>query len=422
MIEQFRSFVLSRASLTLIALLAGVLLVATSLSAQEEITGDASSTPLTPEQQRAIEQEVDRRLDEHARRLWSFGVKPDGEGIYAHSPDLYYQLRLLGLVQLIGTLADQDFHNSFGTGDVHLPRARIATAFLLKQKYELFLEYDGAPDSGNLVEARADITWMDGGLRMRAGKMIVPLSEEGWRRPHELETIHRFIALNAVHGLPAEDSQVGVLFHGRILENDRLTWYMGAWNGNASRESTPRDDNDDKEFQIKGTWAFSSELRAGAAVGFSREEDQLLNLSSLTGTPYAEFAVQGERFAQDVDFVWERGRNSVRGELLRMDFRDADAELTGGFLQFSHFLWGDDDAGLQPIVRLERAEVRTGQSRAGERDAAINALTAGVNWHVNNHVKLQVNAIAEDFSRPSNLSVSGDGMKVSLLTQVGMRF
>ena len=388
----------------------------------EETPQSTTAQTMSPQQRREIEEEVERQLAEREKSQWKFGVLPDGGGVFAHSPDDHHQFRILGEAQTVGTLVDDDFVNTFGNGDVSIRRARLGSYFRLRQKYELFIQYDGAPDSGNLVEARADITWMGGDLRMRAGKMYVPLSEEGFRPTHDLDTIQRFIALNAAHDLPAEDTQIGVMFHGKILADDRLTWYIGAWNGNASRESNARDDNDDREYQFKGTYMFSPELRAGLGLGFSKEEDQTLRLSSLNGTPYAAFAVSGERLAQDADFVWERGRNSVRGEFLRCDFRDSDTELVGGFLQFAHFLWGTDSGGLQPLVRLERAEVDRGTNLIEERTVAINALTAGVNWYINDHVRLQVNALFEDFSRAAGLGVVGDGAKPSLLTQIGMRF
>ena len=73
-------------------------------------------------------------------------------------------------------------------------------------------------------------------------------------------------------------------------------------------------------------------------------------------------------------------------------------------------------------MRVERAEVTLGANPITERPAAINALTAGVNWYINDHVRLQVNALVEDFSREADLGVVGEGVKPSLLTQIGMRF
>ncbi len=400
----------------------GAVLFTVCLSSEAACSSEDSPSQFSPQQQQKIEDEIARQLAEREDSLWQFGVLPDGGGVFAHSPDDHYQFRILGHAQTVGTLVDDDFERSFGNGDVSIRRAQIGWYFRLKKKYELFIQYDGASDSGNLVEARADITWMGGDLRMRAGKMYVPLSEEGFRPTHDLDTIARFIALNAAHDLPSENTQIGVMFHGQLLVDDRLTWYLGAWNGNASPENNARDDNDDREYQVKATLQITPELRAGAALGITREENQMLRLSSLNGTPYAEFAVSGERFAQDADFVWERGRNSFRGEILRIDFRDSDTELLGGFIQFAHFLWGSDDGGLEPLVRLERAEVERRRGPAAERDTAINALTAGVNWHINNHVKLQINALVEDFSRASNQLVTGDGTKASMLTQIQMRF
>lgn len=409
--------------MTSILRLAGALFLASSLLAQDPPAGntDPASTGLSPEQEK-IQKEVARQLAEREKSIWKFGVRPNGGGFFAHSPDENIQFRLLGYAQAVGTVVNDDFRNSFGSSDVRVRRARVGWYFLLQKKYELFIEYDGVPVTGNLVEARVDVALKGDDLRVRAGKMVVPLSEEGWRSSRNYDTIERFIALNSTYVLPAEDTQIGVMLHGQILKDNKLTWYAGAWNGNASAVDNPRDSNDDKEFQVKATYKFTPEFRAGAGLGVTKEEDQTLRLSSLTGTRFAEFPVKGDRFAQDVDFLWEKGRNSARAEVLRLQFEDSETELTGGFVQFAHFLSGDYNGGFQPIVRIERSEINRDIGPAAQRKTAINALTAGFNWYLHNNVRLQVNAIGEDFNRVSDRAVIGDGLKVSFLSELQIRF
>ncbi len=401
----------------------GAMVLAVSLAAQQPpaTNSDPASMGLSPEQEN-IQQEVARQMAEKDKNSWKFGVRPNGGGFFAHSPDEKIQFRLLGYAQAVGTVVNEDFINSFGSGDVRVRRARVGWYFLLDKKYELFVEYDGVPLTGNLVEARVDLSLKGDDLRVRAGKMVVPLSEEGWRSSRNYDTIERFIALNSTYVLPAEDTQIGVMLHGQILKDNKLTWYAGMWNGNASAIDNPRDSNDDKEFQVKATYKFSPTFRAGAGLGITREEGQTLRLSSLTGTRFAEFPVLGDRLGQDADFLWEKGRNSFRGEVLRFDFADSDTELVGGFLQFAHFMRGDYNGGFQPIVRIERTEVNRDAGPSHQRETAINALTAGFNWYLHNNVRIQVNGLAEDFNRASDRAVTGDGFKLSFLSELQIRF
>ena len=381
-------------------------------------TQDPAAQGLTPEQEK-IQKEVARQLAEKEKNSWKFGLRPNGGGFFLHSPDEKIQFRLLGYAQALGTVVDKDFVNSFGSGDVRVRRARVGWYLLLDKKYELFVEYDGVPVTGNLVEARVDWALHGDDLRVRAGKMVVPLSEEGWRSSRNYDTIERFIALNTMYGLPSEDTQIGVMLHGAILKDNRLTWSAGAWNGNAQASDNPRDNNDDKEFQIKGTYAVSKTFRFGVGLGTTHEEGQIIRFNSLNGTRFAEFNIIGDRRAIDSDFLYEKARVSFRGEVLNADFADSNTTLRGGFLQFGYFVTGNYNGGFQPLIRIERAQI---DREVAPEDTSINALTAGFNWYLNNNVRLQVNGILEDYNRASDRAVRGDGLKPTFLSELQIRF
>ena len=114
-------------------------LLATLLAAPcawaDETSETSTSQTVSPQQRTEIEKEVARQLAERETSQWKFGVLPDGGGFFAHSPDDYYQFRILGEAQTVGTLVDADFVNSFGNGDVSIRRARVGSYFRLKQKY-----------------------------------------------------------------------------------------------------------------------------------------------------------------------------------------------------------------------------------------------------------------------------------------------
>ena len=352
-----------------------------------------------------------------ATAAWTFGVRPNGGGFFLTSPDGKYDFRLLGYAQAVGTVANGDFLNSFGSGDVRVRRARVGWAMTFDRKYELFIEYDGVPQTGNLVEARLNARLLGDELQLRAGKFVVPFSEEGWRSSRNYDTVERFIVLNSLYALPSLDTQIGVMLHGQLLADNKLTWYAGVWNGNASAAENNRDNNGDKELQAKVTYRFTPTFRAGLGVDHTTEETQTLRLNSLTGTRFAATDVRGTRSGIDADFLYEKARLSVRGEAMTVDFSGSDVALRGGFLQAAYFVRGNHDGGMQPLIRIETARMN-----ARNGDSTIDALTLGVNWYLSNHVRLQVNGITENFRGVGGLSVRGDGLKPSLLTELQLRF
>src|SRR6185369_8223058 len=100
-----------------------------------------AAAALTPEQE-VIQKEVARQLAEKEKNSWKFGLRPNGGGFSADSPDGNISFRLLGYAQVVGTAVDKDFINSFGSGDFRIRRARVAWHLLYQKMYELFVEYD----------------------------------------------------------------------------------------------------------------------------------------------------------------------------------------------------------------------------------------------------------------------------------------
>lgn len=395
-----------------------------SLRAQSPASAPEPTTSQTEtlSEEESVRKEVARQMTEREKSSWKFGIRPNGGGFFLSSPDEKIQFRLLGYAQGVASLLDRDFVNSFESGDFRVRRARVGWLMTFDKMYELFIEYDGVPETGNLVEARLNWQLRGDDVQLRVGKFVVPFSEEGWRSSRNYDVIERFVALNSMYGLPALDTQIGAMIHGQVMKDNKLTYYAGLWNGNASAASNPRDSNGDKEFQVKVAYRLTKELRVGVGLDHTVEVTQPLRLSSLTGTRYVAVDVQGKRQGIDADFFYEKGRMSFRGEGMTLDFADSKTQLNGAFLQAAYFLRGDYNKGFQPLVRIERSQVRDGRSSAGASSSAISILTAGFNWFLSNNIRLQVNAIGEDFSQPRNLSVRGDGLKTSLLTELQYRF
>lgn len=407
---------------------AALFLVSSLFGAQAPQATAASSPAAAPEpttsEGRAIEREVQRQLEEAKKKQkqWVFELKPNGGGFSMTAPDEQLQFRLLGYAQTVGTLTNGDFINSFENGDVRVRRARVGWLTTFQKKYELFIEYDGVPQTGNLVEARLNWQLRGDDLQLRVGKFVVPFSEEGWRSSRNYDTVERFIVINSMYGLPALDTQYGAMLHGQILSDNRLTWYAGFWNGNASASENARDSNGDKELQAKVIYRFTPHLRAGVGLDHDVQESQVLRLNSLTGTRFASIDVRGERRGVDADFFYEKQAVSIRGEVMQYRFADRDADFGGGFLQFAYFTRGDYNRGFQPLVRIETASLGDDRAAGAASTSRINALTAGFNWYLNNNVRFQFNAIAEDFNRDAGQNVRGEGLKSSLLTELQFRF
>jgi phosphate-selective porin len=400
------------------------LILSCSLLRAQTTESPASAPEPTASQDEVVRKEVERQLAEALKKQkqWTFELKPNGGGFAITSPDEQLQFRLLGYAQTVGTLTNDDFLNSFQSGDFRVRRARVDWLTTFQKKYELFIEYDGVPQTGNLVEARLNWQLKGDDLQLRVGKFVVPISEEGWRSSRNYDTIERFIVINTMYGLPALDTQYGVMLHGQVLPENKLTYYVGVWNGNASASENARDSNGDKEVQARVVYKFTPALRAGIGVDHDVEETQTLRLNSLTGTRFASLDVHGKRQGVDADYFYEKGRFSSRGEWMQYQFSDRDVDLGGGFLQFAYFTRGDYSRGFQPLLRIETAQLSDDRTSGPGSVSRINALTAGFNWYLSGHVRFQLNAIAEEFNRDAGQNVRGDGVKPSLLTELQFRF
>ncbi len=210
----------------------------------------------------------------------------------------------------------------------------------------------------------------------------------------------------------------------------QLTYYAGVWNGNASASNespqgfggNSRDNNEDKEFQAKLVLQPHQHWTVGAGYDYNTSESgETLNLASLSGASYIRTPVGGTRHGAEVDFLWEPGRFSLRGEGMHFNFKGADLKLTGGFIQAAYFLKGDAGGGLQPLVRIEHAELN-GDALDGIDGNSISAITLGVNWFLNGNVRVQANYIGEYFDGAGNASIGDESFRSTFLSQLQFKF
>jgi len=378
-----------------------------------------------------VKAEVERQLKEREARRWTAGINPQGGGVYVKSPDGRSLFRLYGYAQPTFTYTDPDNGLSFERTDFRVRRARLDFAADYDERYKLFVELDGAPSDGTaLVEAFVQAAYVKDRHYLRFGKFITPFSAENLRSSRALDTVERYLALNAAFSLPALDVQLGPMLWGYLDSGKKVGYFVGAWNGNSSagaavvngQRGNARDNNGAKEVQARLNVKWSDALTTGAAFDSDREEDQTLTLASYSGGRFIALPVAGSRRGYDLDAHWKRGPLSLDSEWLGFDFRDRDAKLDGGYLQAACWARGSETGGVQPLLRAELARL-SGGALEGIDGRRIVAVTAGANVWFNGWTRWQINVIGEHFDGRGNGSFqAGSGWRPTVLNQLQIKF
>ena len=365
-------------------------------------------------------------------QAWTVGINPQGGGLFFRSPDGQVYFRMYGFAQPMFTYTDADNGTSFEETDFRVRRARLDFTVDYAERYKLFIELDGAPSDGTaLVEAWAQAAYVKDRHFVRAGKFITPFSAENLRSSRAIDTVERYLALNAMFALPALDVQFGTMLWGNADAGKKLTYYLGVWNGNASagagvvngQRGNARDNNGAKNVQGRLTYKWTDAFSTGAAFDVDTEEEQTLTLASYGGGRFIAVPVDGDRRGFDVDAHWKQGRLSLDSEWLDVDFADSDAGLSGGYAQVGYWARGSEAAGgVQPVLRADMAEL-SGDALAVIDGSRILAVTAGANFWFNGWTRLQVNLIGENFDGRGNGSfTAGEGWRPTVLSQLQIKF
>ena len=379
-----------------------------------------------------IKAEVEKQLKEREKHQWTAGINPQGGGVFVKSPDGQALFRLYGYAQPTFTYTDEDNGLAFEQTDFRVRRARLDFAADYQERYKLFVELDGAPTDGtSLVEAYVQAAYVKDRHYLRFGKFITPFSTENLRSSRALDTVERYLALNAAFSLPALDVQFGPMLWGTLDRGKKVSYYLGVWNGNSSagaavvsgQRGNARDNNGDKEVQGRLNVKWSDELTTGAAFDSDREEEQTLTLASYSGGRFIGLTVRGQRRGYDLDAHWKRGRLSLDSEWLAFDFRDSDTRLGGGYAQAAFWARGSEAAGgVQPLLRAEVAQL-SGDALRPVDGRRITAVTAGANVWFNGWTRWQINVIGEHFDgRGNGPFKAGSGWRPTVLNQLQIKF
>jgi hypothetical protein len=379
-----------------------------------------------------VKAEVERQLKEREKHQWTAGINPQGGGVFVKSPDGQALFRLYGYAQPTFTYTDKANGLAFRQTDFRVRRARLDFAADYEERYKLFVELDGAPADGTaLVEAYVQAAYVKDRHYLRFGKFITPFSTENLRSSRALDTVERYLALNAAFSLPALDVQFGPMLWGYLDSGKKVSYYVGVWNGNSSagaavvsgQRGNARDNNSAKEVQGRLNVKWTDALTTGAAFDADREEEQTLTLASYSGGRFIGLNVHGQRRGYDLDAHWKRGRLSLDSEWLGFDFRDSATKLAGGYVQGAFWARGDEaKGGVQPLLRAEVAGL-SGDALRPVDGRRITAVTAGANVWFNGWTRWQIDVIGEHFDgRGNGPFTSGSGWRPTVLNQLQIKF
>jgi phosphate-selective porin OprO and OprP len=284
--------------------------------------------------------------------------------------------------------------------------------------------------------------------QVQGGKFKVPFSQERLTGSTDLDFVYR---ANVVDTLaPARD--IGVTLHGRF--NQRAIGYdVGVFRNDGE---AARFDFNPGAGQTVAARLAGRPLRLTAATGSTREMEVAVavtasevpdGLNSLRGRTvfreqfFAPVYVNGRRVRLGLDADWRPGPFSLKAEFIRVtDERknqgifDEDLPVLvsrGWYVSGTWVLTGESKfdgiaprrpllrggvGGIELAARLER--LGFGSSLEGEPElptprapnlleAGLRAWTFGVNWYVNQWIKIQLNAVREQFEDPDRSPVAG---------------
>ena len=318
--------------------------------------------------------------------------------------------------------------------DLHRARVGIEGTFLTRIDYQIEREFHDTtrPWRDVYVDARASRN-----LQIRAGQFKIPFGLDQLTGSMDLDFTYRSLA--GTYLAPGRD--LGVMAHGRLLRDivryQAGVFRQGGENVRASERTEAQTNRTVAGRLVVKPWFGSrtfpllNSLAAGLAFTDGRlpEGRNSLRGKTVPGDPFFEHVyVKGRRQRVGAEVEWRPGPMAVQGEFMRardqrraqgLDNEDLpDGVAHGWYLSSTWIVTGepkkDNVKPARPFLkggigavelagRVERVSLGNGDSTGGflgPRDAAILAKaddvrTAGVNWYLNDYIKLQANLIRE---------------------------
>ena len=317
--------------------------------------------------------------------------------------------------------------------DVHRTRIGIEGRLLKAFDYQVEGELNDAsqPWRDVYVETRGFR-----GLQVRAGKFKIPFGLEQLTSGMDLDFNYRSLA--ATYLAPGRD--IGLMVHGRVM-NETLRYQVGAFKrgGDNVRESERTDPQADRTFAgrlVGRPWSASENILRTFAIGVALTTGRLpagpngVRGKTIPGDAFFEHLyVNGNRRRAGAELQWRPGPFGLQGEFIRtrdqrfgqgIENEDLpDAYARGWYASGTWLVTGerkkDSVEPLRPFLRggIGAVEIAARAERLASSSDSVNdgffssprspwvmprrddVWTGGVNWYLNEFVKVQVNVIRE---------------------------
>lgn len=328
-------------------------------------------------------------------------------------------LRFKGYAQI-------DFNHSFENVDSKflINRARIAATgnFQEQFNYRVELRLDEGIFSLNEIFLESRHLQL---AKIRIGQFKVPFGLSNLRSSAYLNLMERpLIIMNA-----SPQYDIGAMIFGDVLDS-RFHYAFGVFNGNG-RNRVERNSNKVIVGRIVTSPIENLKIGGSFAKGEMIFENQVDNLSfsSIVYTTrdnlrFYSFitptAIPGSRWGFDLQY--RKNAHSISAEYLNTNYQlseEIESTASGAYLMYTFLLTGEEknitdpspDSSFNPskgqwgafelVVRYEQMQIeRESSARGYEKNMAV---TAGINWYLNDNLKIQLSYQQIEFENPVQL-------------------
>ena len=385
------------------------------------------------ERVRRLEERLEQQERESDARPVEAPVPPETfrffwkNGLRAETADGAFKLELGGRIQADFAFFTEDSDVKRAVGEVEngaeFRRARLSIGGVIYERVVFKAEYDfagGDPEFKDVYVGLVDLPYVG---ELLVGHFKEPFSLEELTSSRYITFMERLLA-NAF----APSRNMGVMLTNTVLD-ERATWAMGAF----------RDSDDFGNSSDDGGFGFTGRLTGlpywedggrrlvhlGAAYSHGDPEDDAIAFSQRPEAHLApRFVDTGDIPTDGVDRLgieaaWVCGPLSLQGEYMRswVDTDGATPSFHGQYVQASYFLTGEHrpyktGRGAFDRVKVQRPFLFDGGGPGAWEVAArysvidladedvrggrLSDVTGGVNWHLNDNVRVSANYVYAD--------------------------
>jgi len=305
------------------------------------------------------------------------------KGFFIQTPDENFKLNFTGYVRPMLRLYE---NNTSQDNEFKIERARLVLETTLGKYWQgrVSSELTTASDGKFLKYAYLNCSYLPY-LQVRAGQDKAPFSREYLTSFSEVDTIERAMITDAGATVPKYD--IGIQLHGPRLLNGILSYKVGLFNGNGANNS---DTNDDKDLIARLVLApfAPTDIAALKGLEFGGSYQTGRQTPAQTYQPklptdwsfFKEIRYRGQRDRYGLDMAYKLGPFKLQGEWIYQSLErekqvrvnpdthvivssggkliDApDLIAWGWYVLGTYFVWGNEEKGIQLVVRYEQMDV-----------------------------------------------------------------